>query len=145
MERRVPVVKGWSGGNIQPAFGGVELAILFDLPVLRHDELRSQRHPLGVARAHDHRRDGAVEMRGLAARVLKAGTTGAVDVFGLGGKIPGRIQGDETGAVHRAHGLQHPGLVEGLVEIIEEAEEMTRLHRGLSIRRMWVSVGMRST
>ena len=79
----------------QPAFGGVDFAVLFDLPVLRHNEFRAQRHDLSVARTDDHRSDGAVEMRGLAVGVADTGTMGAVDVFGLRGKIPGGVQRDE--------------------------------------------------
>jgi hypothetical protein len=71
----------------QPALGGVDLAILLGLPVLRRDELRAQRHDLRMAGTDDDRRDGAVEMRGLAVGVAEAGTVGAMDVLGWGGKI----------------------------------------------------------
>lgn len=68
-------------------------------------------------------------MSGLALGVSDTGTVGAMDALGLGGKIPGGIQGDESGAAHGPHGLQHARLIEGLVQIIKEAEEVVRLDR----------------
>jgi hypothetical protein len=56
----------------QPALGRGDLAVLLGVPVLRHDELRPQRHHLRVARADDDRRDRAVKMRGRAVGVRDA-------------------------------------------------------------------------
>ena len=120
------VTRGVGG---QPALGRVDLAILLGPPVLRRDELRAQRHNLRVAGADHDRRDGAVEMSGRSVRVPEAGTMGAMDVFGLRGKIPGGIQRDEAGVADGAHLLQQPRLVESLVEIVKETEEMTGLNR----------------
>ena len=69
------VTLGVSG---QPALGGVDFAVLLDLPILRHNELRAQRHDLGVAGTDDDWRDGTVEMGGGALRVPEAGTVGTV-------------------------------------------------------------------
>ena len=113
----------------QPAFGGGDLAILFGVPVLRRDELGPQRHHLRVAGADDDRRDRAVKMRDLAVGVRDAGTVGAVDIFGGGGKVPRRIQRDEPGVLHRAHGRQHTQFIKGPVEIIEQFHQMLRRDR----------------
>jgi len=92
----------------QPAFGGVDFAVLLGLPVLRRDELRAQRHDLRVTGADEDRSDGALKMRGRSVRVAEAGTVGTMDVFGLGREIPGGIQRDEPGVADGAHLLQQP-------------------------------------
>ena len=117
------------GVGAQPAFGSGNFAVLFDLSVLRGDELRAQRHDLGMTGADEDRRDGAVKMRALALGVLNAGTVRAMDVFGLGRKIPGGVQGDESGVADGPHGLQQSFLLEGLVQIIEQTVEVMRFDR----------------
>ena len=72
------VTRGVGG---QPALGRVDFAVLFGLPVLGGDELRAQRHDLGVAGADDDRRDGAVEMGGFAIGMVKARAVGAMNVL----------------------------------------------------------------
>jgi hypothetical protein len=70
-----------------------------------------------------------VEMSGVVLAVLDAGTIGAVDVFGGGGKVPGSVDRDEPGAAHRAHGLQQTRLRKGLVQVIKETKKVARLDR----------------
>lgn len=124
------VAGGVTGGvGREPAFGGVDCAVLFDLPVLRRDELRAQRHDLRVAGADEDRGDRAVKMGDPAVGVAETGTVGAVDVFGGGGEIPGGIQREEPGAAAGAHGLEQTALVEGAMRFLEETEEMLRLDR----------------
>jgi hypothetical protein len=52
-----------------------------------------------------------------------------MNVFGLRGKIPGGVQGDEAGVMDCAHRWQQAGLLESLVQIVKEAEEVAGLHR----------------
>ena len=115
------------GVSPKPAFGGVDFAVLLELSVLRGDEFRTQGHDMVVRRADDHRRDGAVEMRDLAAGVFDARTVGTAQV--LRGEIPGGIDCDEAGVVHRAHLIQRAGLIERFEQIIKEPEEVLRSHR----------------
>jgi len=61
---------------------------------------------------------------GLAIGVLNARAVGATNVPGLGGEIPGGIQRDEPGALHRAHLFQQTRLIEGVVQFIKQAEEV---------------------
>ena len=52
-----------------------------------------------------------------------------MDVFGLGGKIPGGVQREEPGVLDRAHGLQQARLIEGAVEFVKQTEQMVRRDR----------------
>ena len=52
-----------------------------------------------------------------------------MDVFGLGGKVPGGVQRDEPGATHRPHGRQQTGLIEGAVQFIKETEQVAGFDR----------------
>jgi hypothetical protein len=52
-----------------------------------------------------------------------------VDVFGLRGEVPRRIQRDEPRVSDRAHGREHTQFIEGPVQIIEERHQMFRLDR----------------
>src|SRR6266496_1941236 len=78
-----------------------------------------------MARTDDHRSDRAVEMSGLALGVLDTGTVGTMDGLGLGREIPGAIQRDQLSVAHSSHGLQQTRPVKGLVEIVENAEQMS--------------------
>ena len=129
------VARGVGG---QPALGGVNLAILFALPVLWGDELRAQRHDLAVAGADDDRSDGTVEMGGLAPGVPDAGTVGTMDVVGLGGEIPSGIQGDEAGVANRAHRLQQTHLRKGLLEFVKKTEQLRGRDRVERLSKMVV-------
>lgn len=66
------------GVSGQPALGGVDLAVLFDLAVLRPNELRAQRHHLRMAGADDDRRDGAMLMSDLAFSMPEAAAAASV-------------------------------------------------------------------
>jgi len=48
----------------------------------------------------------------------------AADIFRLGRKIPGAIQGDEPGVFHRTHGFEQTDLVKACVQLVKEAEKM---------------------
>ena len=82
-----------------------------------------------MGRADHDRGDRAVEMSDLAVGVPEAGAVCAVNALGLGGKIPRGVQGQKAGAAHRAHGLQQTGLLEALMEVVEEAEQAGWLNR----------------
>jgi hypothetical protein len=60
--------------------------------------------------------------------VSDAGTVGTMDVWRLGREVPGCIQGDKLRAVDRPHRLLQPCLLKGLIEFIEEAEQVAGLH-----------------
>lgn len=111
----------------QPAFGGGDFAVLFLVSVLRRDEFGPQRQDLGMAGAHNDRSDGAVVISQLPVGMLDARAIGAVKV--LGTEIPGGIQRDKTGAANGPHGLKHPRLIEGFVQIVKKTEEMAGFNR----------------
>lgn len=113
----------------QPAFGGVDFTILLHLPVLGDDELRTQRDGIGLAGRDDHGSDGTVIMGHFPVLVLEAGTVGAANVFALRGKIPGAVQGDQTGVVNAAQTLQNALLVQGLINLVVDAKQFLRFHR----------------
>ena len=120
-----PVVRGRVRGlSAQPAFGRVDFAVLFLLAVLGGDELRSQGDDLLVGGTEDDRGERAVVMSDVSVGMMTAGSVGAGDALGLGGKKTGAIQGDQLGLVHRPHGLEQPLLIEGLIELIKEDEHM---------------------
>jgi len=112
------------GVGAQPAFGRGDFTILLGLAVLRGDELRAQRHDLGVAGAEDDGGDGAVVMSGGSVGVVKGRAVLALDILGLGGEIPGAVQGDEAGIAHRAHGFEQPVFVEGAMQVVKEAKQV---------------------
>jgi hypothetical protein len=66
---------GSLGGMLaQPAFPRRARAILFGLPVLRHDVLWGERHDLRLSRADDHRGEGRVRVEGLPMGALTGET-----------------------------------------------------------------------
>ena len=89
----------------------------------------SQGHDLAVAGTDNDGGDGAVKMSGVSVGVLNAGAVLALDILGLGGEIPGAVQGDEAGVPDRAHGLEQPVFIEGPVQVVKEIEEVVRPHR----------------
>jgi len=47
---------------LDPTLGSIQLAVLFFVPILRHNELRLQGQHVGITRLHDDRRQNAVEI-----------------------------------------------------------------------------------
>lgn len=69
------------GVGLKPALGSSDLAVLFDMSILRDDEFGPQRHHVGVARADNDRGDGAVKVGDLPLGMLDVRTVGTVDVL----------------------------------------------------------------
>ena len=70
-----------------------------------------------------------MEMCDLAVGVLQTGTMRAMNIFGLGGKIPGRVQSDQPGGVDGSHGRQQTGFIKSPMQSIKEPKELARFHR----------------
>ena len=73
----------------QPAFARRSFAVLFGMPVLRHDVLRGQGDDLGLSGADDHRGNGGMIREGLAIAELTRETVVAMNGFGR--KVVGAV------------------------------------------------------
>ena len=62
-------------------------------------------------------------------RVPEAGTGGAMDVLGWGGKRPRGVQGDQARVADGPQGFPPPRLIEAVVQLIKETEARPRLDR----------------
>ena len=86
------------GGHVRGMFANPAgpcrpFAVLFRMPVLRHDVLGGQGNDLCLAGAHDHGCNGAMIIEGLAVRELTGEAVVAMDGFGR--KIVGAIHGHQ--------------------------------------------------
>ena len=73
----------------QPAFAGRSFAVLFGMPVLRHDVFRGQGDDLRLSGADDHRGNGRMIIEGVAIAELTRETVVAMN--DLGRKVVGAI------------------------------------------------------
>jgi len=108
----------------EPPFARLLCAILFGLPVLRHDVLGGQSDDVGASWTHDDRGDRGVVIEGLPVRELPSEAVGAMD--GLGRKVGRAIECDQQGIT------QHTKVVEPVVllELLEDG-----LKHGLEVAR----------
>ena len=115
----------------EPAFGGVDLAVLFFGAVLGNDELGLQGNDARLVRADDDRGDGGVKMGGRAVGVRLVGTVRAMDVVRLGGEVMGAVQGDHLGVVEGglSHGLKQTALLGDPIHFIEHVKQTLGLDR----------------
>ena len=65
-----------------PTFGGLDLTILFFMPILRNDELRFQRNHRFIPRLNDHRGQGTMKIVRLAIAQFAMAAILTLDVLG---------------------------------------------------------------
>jgi hypothetical protein len=121
---------GWGMGG-QPPCARSLCAVLFVMPVLRHDGLGGQGEDLGASWAHADGGDGRVIIEGGAVRELTGETVGAMD--GLRRKIIGPIECDQQLLPKDAKGVQHM--------VLFQAREDRKEHRIEGARRERIEQG----
>jgi hypothetical protein len=110
---------------VEPAFGGVSLAILLFGTVLRCDELRHQRYDFGMAgRDHRRRQHGMIRLN-IAVGAFAGQTMRATEL--LRAKELGAIPGDQHSAAQPAKGLPQRRLGQQSFQTLETGGEQRRV------------------
>ena len=110
--------------GLQPALGGLALAVLLVGAVPGGRELRRQRQRLRPARRHDVGGEHPVEVLGAAVAALVCRAVVAADVARA--EELRAVQGDEDAAVEAAHRFESAARVEVLDERVERVVEVRR-------------------
>ena len=111
----------------EPPFARLLFAVLFGLPVLRHDVLGGQSDDVGASWAHDDRGDRGVVIEGLPVRELPGEAAGAMD--GLGRKVGRAIECDQQVIPQHTKVVEPAGLLEPLEDGRKHGLEGARCER----------------
>lgn len=110
-----------------PPFACLLFAVLFGLPVLRHDVLGGQGDNVGASWAHDDGGDRGVIREGLPVGELPGEAVGAMDGFGR--KVGRAIECDQQVITQHTQVVEQAVLLEPLEDLLKHGLEVARRDR----------------